>query len=107
MAVDPASPSGYSGHYNCLIRQYICHRMRPVSAIRSVALSCNTKITYNTKTIKKYFGSNAKVLLDTVAYMFLSLNVLKFLQDDFEKSSRCTLLTSLHVTYIIFVNYTR
>ena len=81
--------------------------MRHVSALRSVALSFYIKIIYNTKISIKYFGTDAKVLLDTVTYLVLSLDMLKLLQDDFLKSNRCALLASLHVTYLIYVNYTQ
>ena len=48
MAVDPTTPRGSFGDYDFLILLYICHRMRHVSPLRSVALSCNIKITYVT-----------------------------------------------------------
>ena len=47
---------------------YICHRMRHVSPLRSVVLSCYQ------------FGVNDKVLLDIVTYSFLSLHVLILLR---------------------------
>ena len=44
---------GYSrgnfGHYDFLIEQYLSHKMRHVSLLRSVALLCYIKITYVTQ----------------------------------------------------------
>ena len=48
MAVDPTTPRGSFVDYDFLILLYICHRMRHVSPLRSVVLSCNIKITYVT-----------------------------------------------------------
>ena len=44
----PCSPRGNFGHYDFLIQHYICHKIRHVSPLRSVALSCNIKIAYVT-----------------------------------------------------------
>ena len=57
MVVDLISPGeggGYFGHCDFLIKQYICHRMRPISPLRSVTLTCNIKITYGTPKMLKY-----------------------------------------------------
>ena len=53
MAVDPAPPRGNFDHYDFLILQCLSYKMRHVSPLRSVALSCNIKITYVTPKIVK------------------------------------------------------
>ena len=46
--------------------------MRHVSPLRSVTLSSTSKLhTLTQKNVKEYFGSNAKVLLDTVTYLYV------------------------------------
>ena len=54
MAIDPP-PRGNFGHYNFLIEQYLSHKMRHVSLLRSVALPCNIKITYVTQILLNYY----------------------------------------------------
>ena len=48
LAIDPLPPQGNFVHYDFLKLQYISHKMRPVSALRVEALSCNNNITYVT-----------------------------------------------------------
>ena len=71
---DSCRPRGDLGHYDFLMLQYIC-------PLRSVAFSCNIKITKYV-TIK-YFGTNARVLLYLVTYLFSSMYVLILLRGDF------------------------
>ena len=60
--------------------------MRHVGPLRSVALSCNIKITYvATKMLKNRLGVHAIILLDTFIYFFLSLYVLISVLGDFLK----------------------
>ena len=55
MTVDPPPPPrGNFGHYDFLILLYLSNKMRHVSLLRSVALSCNIKITYVTPKMIKY-----------------------------------------------------
>ena len=84
MAVDPAPPRGNFGHYDFLILQCLSYKMRHVSPLRSVALSCNIKITYVTpQNVKKSFGVNAIIPFGTITYLFLSLYVLILFWGDF------------------------
>ena len=53
MAVDPLPPGGNFGHYDFLILQCLSYKMRHVSPLRNVALSCNIKITYVTPKMLK------------------------------------------------------
>ena len=56
MAIDPPPPHrGNFGHYDFLIEQYLSHKMRHVSLLRSVALPCNIKITYVTQILLNYY----------------------------------------------------
>ena len=45
----PPPPRGNFGHYDFLIQQYLSHKMRHVSILRSVTLPCYIKITYVTQ----------------------------------------------------------
>ena len=44
-------PRGTFGRYDFLIRQYLRHKMRHISPLRSVTLPCYIKITYVTQTL--------------------------------------------------------
>ena len=50
----------------------LSHRMKQVSSLRSVVLSCNTKIIYVSPEMS---GVNATKLLDSIIYFFLFLSL--------------------------------
>ena len=57
--------------------------MRHVSPLRSVALSCNIKITYVTlQNVEELLGVNAIILFDTLVFKFVCIH---FILGDFLK----------------------
>ena len=90
--------------------------MRYVSPLRSVALSCNIKITYvlpppkkKKKNVKELFGVNAIILFDTIIYLYLGLFVFISFWVTFlsmlPKQKSVTNITSCYICYIIGNRY--
>ena len=83
MAIDSA-PMWNFGHYDVLILQYIRHRMRHVSALRSVTSTGNIKLTYVTSNMFKII---LVPMLSTLRHSF----VLVFMLDGGHSIAGCLL----------------
>ena len=104
MASDPPSPRGNFVRHNCLKLHYINHRIRHVSTLRVVALSCNSTITYVTlKTLKKHLvpipTNSHKSCGHVITYLCTHFNVGRYMR--VFNRYRFLLNMLLHVTYVI------